>query len=224
MKKFFCLSVCTLLLASTVAFADPVTKVVFEVQESGVHADFTAAVPPSITNCGTLDWTGGTIAKVYTTTGTNIYYPTVDAAFINGNDTSSGGLASAVFGDMSFTVWLYTTPLRTTLLGSITGTLYNNSFDYVEQEISLSGGSVLDGAAVIKLTSFNVSGYSWIEAIGERTGMRSETSLTSDIANYQSNWHSTNTVITVLADESGIPEPATIGLLTLGGLLLRRKK
>jgi hypothetical protein len=221
MKKFFCVSVCTLLLASAVAFADPINKVVFEIQDLGVTANFTSN--GTIANCGTLNWINGTIAKVYTTTGGIVLcHPHVTATFNDGLDTSAGGVASASFGNMNFSVSLYNIP-GTVLIGTMTGSLYG-SFHYAEHEISPSGGSVLDGAAVIKLTSFNVPGYNWVENIGDPAGLRSETSLTSDIANYQSNWSSSNAVITVLADESGIPEPATIGLLTLGGLLLRRKK
>ncbi|MDD5134726.1 MAG: hypothetical protein PHP01_04890 [Phycisphaerae bacterium] len=224
MKKFLCTGVLALLFVSALASAGVVTKVVFEIDNLGVTADFTAAVPPSVQDCGTLDWTKGSVAKVYTNGATPIIlcYPTISATFTNGADTSADGLASAVFGDMNFTVSLYTNPLRNVPVGTITGMLYN-SFDYTEQEISLSGGSVLDGAAVIALTSFNVPGFSWIEEMGAPAGLRSETSLTYDITDYQSDWHSSNTVVTILADESGIPEPATMSLLALGGLLLRKR-
>lgn len=219
MKKFFSVGVFILLAVTAVAFADTVEKIVFEVDTYGVHAAF--ASNHTITNCGTLNWSGGAVAKVYTV-GNPLpltFVPTVTATFTNGTDTSSGTLAGAIFGSLNFTVSLKQSGFN---VGSFSGTLYS-SHKYVENEIY--EGTVLDGAAVVTLTSFIVTGYDWSEGIGQPTGLRAQTSLSTSINDYQSDWGSNNVKITILADESGIPEPATMSLLSIGALgLLRRKK
>jgi hypothetical protein len=228
MKKNFYTVVLALMLTPVIAFGDPIdiSKAVFEFDLTGVIANYTA--PPAT---GSLHWTGGGKFMIYSTdplSPVNTYYPTVDVTFSNGIDQSSDGNAKALFSGMSFSVDIYSNRARNVYLGTVGGTLYNSNCKYLEQEIDTTplGGSVLDGGAVIKLTSFDIPGYQWVEDYGAPAGMTSTTNLAAgnNIADYLSNWSSGNTTITVLADESGIPEPATIGLLTLGGLLLRRKK
>ena len=69
-------------------------------------------------------------------------------------------------------------------------------------------------------------GYQWSELIGAMGGMTATTSVLTqvNISDYLSNWDSDNTIITIMADESGIPEPVTICLLGLGGLALLKKR
>jgi hypothetical protein len=143
-------------------------------------------------------------------------------------DTSSGGLASATFTTGSFTVNFYalSDTLKTTSLGSTTGEFYPG-WTYKEGEV-LENPSKLYGSVPMELTSWTLLGYAWSEGLYSEGGLTATTTNINptNISDYQSNWSSNNTVVRILADETGIPEPATITLLGLGitGLISRRKR
>jgi hypothetical protein len=204
------------------ASATIVDKVVFEIDSLSVNSDFYAST-------GQLVWSNGGIATLRYAGGTAKYRVTVNATWSDLTDLSQpGGKAKASFGSGSFMASFFnlSDSGKTNPIASAGGTLYS-SFNFNEQETQ-ENPSELYGAAVVQLTSWNVPGFTWLEGLYSPAGLTATTSNISptNIVNYQSDWSSDNTIVTLLADESGIPEPATICLLGLGaaGLISRRKR
>jgi hypothetical protein len=217
MKKGLLLLLFSLAVPASAAIVD---KVVFEIDSLSVNSDFYAA-------SGQLVWSNGGYATVRYEGGTQRYRVTVDATWSDLTDLSQpGGPAKASFGAGSFmaTFFYLTDPGKLTPIASAGGSLYS-SFSFNELE-TVENPSELYGAAVVKLTSWDVPGFTWIEGLNAPAGLTATTSniSPSNIVNYQSDWNSNNTIVTLLADESGIPEPATVCLLGLGALGLLRKR
>lgn len=175
---------------------------------------------------GTLTWSNGSIATVYYDTGNVKYRVNVGATLSGITDTSSGSLASASFSSGTFTINFYamSDPTKQTVIGHVNGEIYPG-YSYLEGEVQ-ENPSQLYGAAPMRLTAFDLSGYEWSEAPSSMGGMTATTSNINpvNISNYQTNWSSNNTIFKIMADETGIPEPTTIALLGLGGLALIRKR
>jgi PEP-CTERM motif len=194
---------------------------VTEIDNLAVHSSYNAATHQ-------LTWSNGGVATLYYATGSAIFRVNVDATFDNMTDTSLNGLASAVFASGSFTVNFYalSDQSKTTSLGSTTGQFWP-SWTYKESEI-LESPSKLYGSVPMELTSWTLSGYAWSGGLNTEGGLTATTTNINNngnISDYQSNWSSSNTVVRVLADATGIPEPATMCLLGLGALgLIRRKR
>ena len=112
---------------------------------------------------------------------------------------------------------------------NLVGTIVGN---YIEEEVIVPAGlpTALDGRAIVHLTSAVFSGFGEItlewgnsDMLG---GIISSVLFTPDyvINDYQSGYESENLTVTLLADDQAIPEPATMLLLGLGAVLLRKKK
>jgi hypothetical protein len=194
---------------------------VSDIDNLAVHSSYNAATHY-------LTWSNGGIATLYYETGNAKFRVNVDAAFDSMTDTSSGGLSSATFASGSFTVnfYAFSDSGKTNSLGSTTGQFYPG-WTYKEGEI-LENPSKLYGSVPMELTSWTLPGYAWSEGLNAEGGLTATTTniSTTNISDYQTSWSSSNTVVRLLADETGIPEPATITLLGLGaaGLISRRKR
>jgi len=180
----------------------------------GVSGNFSAAA-------GTLAWSDG-VSILVIDDEANIYEygVVVDSTFDGCHDTSAGGVASAYFtaGNWSVLVKDGATSIMT-----IAGSLVSN---YNEGE---TGPGSLYGGAVANVSSITVHDPSYfgstVSFAGDNTiGIIATTALAGDINNYASDWSSSNVIINLLADESAIPEPATMTLLGLGALSLIRRK
>jgi hypothetical protein len=193
---------------------------VSEVDNLAVNSSFNAGT-------GTLTWSKGGIATMYYDSGNKKYRVNVDATLSGITDTSSGGWASASFSSGTFDVNFYDMADggKTHSLGSLAGELYPG-YSYLEGEIQ-EGPSQLSGAALMRLTSFDFNGYVWSEGLGAMGGLTATTTNLfnnwGNISDYQSDWSSKNTIVRILANETGIPEPATIALLGFGLALLRKR-
>lgn len=192
-----------------------VVKVVLE-QTSGVTATYSG---------GTLNWTGGAAGFIMfddltIETFTDAY---VLAETYGAVDQSSGGWADAVFtGGGSFSVTLAP--------GDLTGRSFSIVGDvsaYQETETGL--GDELDGSGLLTsvVASFGtgwfggtVTPLNW--AGGSNALLDVDTALASgaNFGSYATESYTTpNSTITLVT-----PEPTTIVLLGLGGLLLRRRR
>jgi len=199
----------------------------------GVSSDYQANPGWQPGNQGVLTWSSGVLADIYLTD--DPYWVQLDVAVSatwgTCTDSSAGGVAQADFRSGSFAVDLFpryhTSPGEK--IGTVTGHLYTGSgWTYNEAETS---PDFIEGRGLVVVDNCTVTvgeeEYCWQGGEGDLAGMTTSTQLDAgrNLQSYLEDWASPNTIVTLLADESGIPEPATLGLLGLGTLgLLRRKR
>jgi hypothetical protein len=113
---------------------------------------------------------------------------------------------------------------KTTPLGNTTGEIYPGWL-YNEGETQ-QDPNTLYGSSPMRLTSWTLPGFNWSEGLYVMGGLTATTTNMTpvNISDYQTDWSSKNTLVKLLADQTGIPEPASILLLGLGGLALIRKR
>lgn len=199
------------------------------VQDFGASAGFDAGTQ-------TITWSGGVDGWLMTSDGQFVPFSAlpgfescpVNASFTIMTDTSSGGLASARFTSGAWDISVIANGVTVaSLAGSVVGN-YNETETGVDTD-ALNGRAIV----VVDSSNFNQSYWSplvggtidW-DGVGELAGIIGDITLPygTNIQDYSTSYISENVIVTLLADESQIPEPATMGLLALGGLLLRRKK
>lgn len=217
MKTFF--SVALMCAVAVPASAVTVDKIVFQIDDLAVQSNYDAAL-------GQLVWSQGGVAILHHAAGTDRYRVTVNGLWDDVTDMSVGETAAAVFDTGSFNVTFFALAdsTKSTPIGNLSGSLFSGANYYFESETA-DNPSELYGAALIKLDSWMLTGFQWAENLGDPGGLTASTSnlVQWDIDNYQFNWRSNNTIVTILADESGIPEPATICMLGLGAVAALRR-
>jgi len=227
MKRFFVFSaIMFLFLAPAVNAVTGAIEAIQIVQTLGVS---------SVYDNGTITWSGGVTGWILTDTG-NFYYlnnipdftsTPVTATFTSVIDNSANGIANASFASGT---WSISFNFGGQIVANISGHL---SSVYNELEVATDQ---LEGHAVVIVDTATFNNTFWTakigselvwDGVGEQAGIIANTTLPVGTAfdSYAQSYSSDNMIITLYADESQIPEPATIALLGLGALsLIRRKK
>ena len=197
-------------------------------QYFGVDAGFNAGSQ-------TITWSGGVNGWLLMDTGDYVFLsdlPDFESSPVNATITtmtelSSGGQAKARFASG---VWDISIIANGHSVASLSGSIVGN---YNETETAVASDA-LNGRAVVIVQTATFDDAYWSDAVGEtigwdgvgqQAGIIADISLPygTNILDYSKNYHSDNVVVTLLADESQIPEPATMALLVLGGLFLRKR-
>ena len=186
---------------------------------------------------GTIEWTGGGGGWLLTDDYGVVDFDdsVITGTFSNVTDTSLDNLASALFATGSWSLEFSGSGSWLDPVFTISGHTINN---YAETETGTDTNK-LDGRAIVivddaefTLGFFNdyfgipVS-MAWEGGIGTYAGMIADVTLpdeTPGIVDYASDYTSTNLTVTLYADESIVPEPATITLFGVAGLLALRRR
>jgi hypothetical protein len=181
----------------------------------------------------TSTWTGGADGWFLTDTGVFAFFSacginsvTVNATIEDLIDTSHDGIASAVSDTAN---WNISLKANGTQVAYFAGQLAGN---YNEVEVS---NDMLEGRAVVSIenVTFDNSflstffGGTLVWNGGDKAGIIADISLPkgTGYTTYANSYSTGNMILTLYADESQIPEPTTITLITIGALsLIRRKK
>lgn len=226
------LVVCLLLLClPALAAVDDVNTITIH-QSTGSNANYDSATK-------TLTWSGGSNAFLSTMGGAFAFFDSVNWSFQANmiSDSSSGGTASATFDLVgSWGLDLYDSTYGASPVIELSGTLNSGAFGGKYLENETAGGDAVDGKAWINVI-IDAYNSSWVSALGltdinagdEIFGMQANAILdvaSAGFADYDTDdYDSTNGLtVTFFSDQSQvIPEPMTIALFTLGGLLLRSR-
>lgn len=183
---------------------------------------FTASYSPQ-----TLQWSGGASVSLYSSldgSGTPVatFSGVVNIAgtFTGLTDMSSGTTAKASFSSINWSISVLGIPM-------IWGTEKPGEL-FIEEEQFNTG--ILWGSGIVQVTGCAFGtvqeflDYCWDDDNGDAR-LKSQVIVQRAFNSYLTNSYSTkNTTMWLFADESVIPEPATMALLGLGSLVVLRKR
>jgi len=224
MKKWMCLLA---VLVTTASSFGIVTEVVIgDLQVGGALTEYNPVT-------GKLEWKAGASATLNTTEGDSIPASvTVIANFQLVADGSADGWAKGTFNVLD---WQFNFVGTGGEFGHIEGNAVGGT-TYVEVEGTentlpfgdpwINAGH-LYGAAIVNVTESDFSqfgGAHWEDVDGGLARLKSETLVAPTFDSYSQSYSTNLSALFLYADETVIPEPATMALLGLGALLLRRRR
>lgn len=209
-------------LAGTASASYIVTSIIL-----GADSVYTAGSDPD-NGTGEIVWSGTDLTDITYVDGTTvpiILDATLTMTFSDGYDlSSSSSTAKAEFLTGNWDLTLESGGMQ---IAYFEGVLQRK---YIELATEGTNGESLVGGAVAKITHQNIINSTYFEGfdVSDGTpfiGIKGFTSFNAGegIQDYQGDWDADNLIIEIVADETGIPEPMTLGLVGLGAVFLRRK-
>ena len=221
-KKFLLVAICTVVVSAVPALAT--FERIEVVLEFGMHSSYLDA-----TKTQTLISTNG--ARAYFDTGDEFDFSTTDALITatGAVDGSSGGVAAADFSGGTWHLELLDGDSDSVFYLSGTIDWYNEDedVDFTNKVNGVGKVSINSGTKFID-ESFWGLGVDWAATDGKSaiiTSISGAQQNGGSLLSYTDDWSSQNVILILWADSSkAVPEPATMCLLSLGGLLLRKRK
>ncbi len=192
------------------------------VQVSGASADYDAST-------GTLTWSASAAGALLTSDYDFAQFTTasISATITGGVDATSGGYAAANFTGGTWEM----------VLGSGIGNVnLGGTFAYYDEEELAAGSLAGIGVVTVDTATFDLVFFGGLFNIpniqmqwGDGNGLGGLFSSVlftpgTEVEDYLSDYSSDNVTITLVSDETSVPEPVTVCLLGLGAVALRRRK